>query len=283
MASKRSYYGAFYRLALAAFIVPALAGAEAPRAAPRPDASGVDHVLWDRLLKAYVENGLVDYQGMKRDDLFKTYLRQLGSAQPDKLETDADRLALLCNAYNAFVIDGVIVHAITDSVSTWRQNLRGFFAQKEHILAGETISLNRLEHQIIRVEFAEPRIHVALVCAAKSCPPLRSEAYVGAHLDRQLEDQTRQFANDEQHVAYDKGANTLFLSSILKWYKDDFDDGGGVLEFVAARVEDPALKDAVEKARTGAVKVKYNRYDWTLNSRKGPAPGASGGGTSPNE
>jgi len=296
--ARRTYYGAFFWLSLVAFVVPVVVAARAFQAAPRPftkptpqpDASRVDHALWDYLLKTYVADGLVDYEGMKRDYLFRTYLRQLGAAQPEALATDSERLALLCNAYNAFVINGVIVHEITDSVNGFRRGLKGFFALKEHIFAGRHVSLDDIEHKMIRKQFQEPRIHMALVCAAKSCPPLRAEAYSGEQLERQLEDQAKLFATDTEYVAYDAEANAVMLSPILKWYSDDFGGQGGYLAFLAERVHEPGLKQAIEKARAGRLKVRFYEYDWSLNAQEGGAaarPSAGGGefgsGSIPNE
>src|SRR5690606_7964772 len=122
--AEKSYYGPYFWIAAVSFIVPffvAVRVFDAARppasAAPAPAGSGVDNALWDYLLKTYVANGLVDYDGMARDYTFRAYLRELGGAQPDKLESDDARLALLCNAYNAFVINGVIIHTIRDSVN----------------------------------------------------------------------------------------------------------------------------------------------------------------------
>ncbi|NIA14539.1 MAG: DUF547 domain-containing protein [Nitrospiraceae bacterium] len=292
-----SYYGAFFWLSVAAFIVPLFVAVRAFQAAPEPyskpvpapDASGVDHAIWDYLLKAYVENGLVDYDGMKRDYLFKTYLGQLGAARPDALATDAERLALYCNAYNAFVVNGVIIHDIRDSVMNYRRGIRGFFDIKEHILAGETMSLNYLEHQTIRPKFQEPRVHMALVCAAKSCPALRPEAYIGGNLERQLEDQARSFANDPAYVRFNADKNKIELSAILKWYGEDFDAAGGYLSFLASRVSDESLRAALEQAEAGAVKTDFDKYDWSLNAQETSAAPAGAGaagfgsGSVPNE
>jgi len=296
--AKESYYGAFFWLSVAAFVVPVFVGVQAFQAvpkpytkpAPNPDASGVDHALWDYLLKTYVADGLVDYEGLKRDHLFKDYLRQLGAAQPDQLGTDAERLALLCNAYNALVINGVLTHKITDHVVPFDVDGTKFFDLEEHIFAGETVSLNHIEHKMIRATYNEPRIHVALVCAAQSCPVIRAEAYAGPDLERQLEDQARQFANDSKHVAYDAEANTLRLSAILLWYSADFGPDGGFLDFLLPRVEDAQLKEAIQKAKAREVKLAYNTYDWALNTQGEPAgaprSGKSaefGSGSIPNE
>ncbi len=237
---------------------------------PQPDPSGVDHRLWDYCLHTYVENGSVDYQGIKNESLFKIYLNQLSRAEPAKLPTDNHRLALLCNAYNAFVIDGVIKHDITESVRNYSSGLLGltnFFEVKEHRFAKKTVSLDHIEHGTIREEYEEPRIHMALVCAAVSCPPLRGEAYIGEKLEQQLEDQAHLFANDPKYVRFDPEANTIYLSKILYWYGDDFDVVGGILSFLIKRVEDTDMKEALQKAKTGEVDISYNEYDWSLNAQ----------------
>tara|TARA_R110001592_G_scaffold10778_4_gene54972 strand:+ start:1306 stop:2211 length:906 start_codon:yes stop_codon:yes gene_type:complete len=295
---QKSYYGVFFWVAAISFIVPFFVAVRAfdvvgpaTKPEPAPDASGVDNALWDYLLKAYVEKGLVDYDAMGRDYIFRTYLKELGGAQPDKLATDDDRLALLCNAYNAFVINGVITHKIRASVNDYVEDGTGFFDLKEHIFANQTLSLNDIEHTLIRERFDEPRIHVALVCAAVSCPSLRAEAFEGARLDAQLADQARIFANSPTHVAYDGENKTVHLSRILSWYGEDWDNHGGYLTWLAERVEDPDVAEALRQAEEGSVAVEFNEYDWVLNTQNERAPGGSadpssgafGSGSIPNE
>jgi hypothetical protein len=283
--SGSKYYGPFFWLSLLAFCVPVLVGVYALQAAPKPysrpepkpDASGVDHGLWDYLLKAYVEHGLVDYDGLARNHLFQEYIGQLGGAQPDALASDIERLALYCNAYNAFVIRGVIQHEISDSVMNYTHEERGFFDLEEHIFAGKTLSLNHIEHNIIRKKYEEPRVHMALVCAAQSCPPIRAEAFRGAVLDTQLEDQARRFANRRSDVDYDSVQNVVFLNAILQWYGDDFDGVGGYLDFLGARVEDANLKAGLAKAQAGDATVQFRKYDWSLNTQGARGEHDSGG------
>lgn len=285
---KPSYYGAFFWVAAISFIVPLVVAAKAFHAVPvttkpvsHPDASGVDHNLWDYLLKTYVDNGLVDYDGLSRDYLLRTYLRQLAECDPQKLTTTVDRLALVCNAYNAFVINGVITHKVHDSVLSYEHNGSQFFDLKEHILAGSTMSLNHLEHEIIRKTFSEPRVHVALVCAAKSCPAIRSEAYIGPRVMDQLTDQSPLFANDPRYVAFDAETNQLRLSPILKWYGSDFDDQGGYLKWLLKYAHDEALRQGLNAASDGRIEVAWFDYDWSLNSQTTPASatGARSGGS----
>ncbi len=278
MSKKRaSYHGPFFWLAIVSFSVPIVVAARAfhdvqlvTKPIPHPDASGVDHAIWDYLLKSYVENGLIDYDGMSRDHLLRTYVRELAEAKPDNLNTSADQLALLCNAYNAFVINGVVNHKIRHSVMDFRRGEEGFFDVKEHIFCGRTISLNELEHQWIRKRFQEPRVHVALVCAAASCPAIRAEAFVGRRLNRQLQDQSSLFANSSTYVDYQPSDDTLRLSPILDWYGDDWKQVGGYLAWLAARVKDPELKRAIERSERGESQIVFFQYDWSLNSQ---APG----------
>ncbi len=282
---KTSYYGPFFGLAIISFIVPLVVAAKAfqevqvtTKPTPHPDVSGVDHQLWDYLLKTYVEHGLVDYDGMARDHLFRTYLRQLSEADLNKLTDSGDQLALLCNAYNAFVINGVITHKIQESVMDHQVDGKEFFDLEEHILCGRTISLNFLEHELIRKHFKEPRVHVALVCAAKSCPSIRPEAYAGQRVGGQLEDQSIQFANNPKYVVHDPANNVLRLSPILNWYGADWDPVGGYLSWLSQRVRDPALRQAIERALRGETKVEFLEYDWSLNSQ---APATATGTAKP--
>ncbi len=268
------YYGALFWISLVSFSVPIVVAVAAFRSVPltthptpHPDASGVDHQLWDYLLKTYVAGGLVDYDGIRRDHVFRIYLRQLGDADPSKLTTAADQLALLCNAYNAFVINGVITHGITDSVMNFKQNGTGFFDLEEHIFAGKTVSLNFIEHELVRKRFHEPRIHFALVCAAKSCPGLRPEAYTGPRLAQQLEDQSLRFANDPRYVALDSDNHQLILSALLDWYGDDWQSQGGILPWLASRVRAPELAHALQEGADGSIPIVYAHYDWSLNTQ----------------
>ena len=88
--------------------------------------------------------------------------------------------------------------------------------------AGRTLTLDEVEHQVIRKEFHEPRIHFALVCAAVSCPPLRREAYTGGRLDEQLDAQARAFLASPERNRVDAASRTVFLSPVFGWYREDF-------------------------------------------------------------
>lgn len=313
MSNGSKYYGGFFWVAVVSFIVPIFVGWKAfenvsPTTKPivhvdQLDKSGVDHKLWDYLLKTYVSNGLVDYDGMKKDYLFYEYLRELGSCDPQLLETEDARLALACNAYNAFVINGVIKHKIHDKVTNFSIDEVGFFNIREHLFAGQTISADDLEQTMIRPTFKEPRIHVALVCAARGCPSIRPEAYTGDRVRDQLQDQSILFVNNPKHVMFDPSTNELKVSMILSdgsdgknnWgYFVDWDErypNGGYKAWIAELARDATLKAAAEQAIKGEVNVSFLKYDWTLNSQADPKAGPSkkkksggfGSGSSPDE
>ncbi len=300
MSKGENYYGGFFWVAIVSFIVPLFVGWKAfenikPTTKPKPqvDASGVDNMVWDYLLKSYVSSGLVDYDGMKKDYLFREYLRELGSCNPEAIESQDGQLALACNAYNAFVINGVISHKINSTVNGFKVDGTDFFDLKEHIFAGRTISLNDLEHEIIRPTFKEPRIHVALVCAARSCPSIRAEAYVESRVREQLQDQSVQFANNLSYVDFDVEKKQLNLSPILKWYGDDWNErypDGGYLAWIRELSNSQAIKDATNNVASGGATVGFFEYDWSLNSQAEPgAPaennssGGFGSGYSPDE
>ena len=300
MSKGENYYGGLFWVAAVSFIVPLFVGwkafqnvAPTTKPVPQVDASGVDNMVWDYLLKSYVTSGLVDYDGMKKDYLFREYLRELGSCDPNALSNADEQLALACNAYNAFVINGVISHKIYDSVSGFAVDGTDFFDLKEHIFAGETISLNDMEHKLIRPTFKEPRIHVALVCAARSCPAIRGEAYMGPRVRQQLQDQSVQFANNPTYVTFDSEQQKLNLSPILSWYGDDWNErypNGGYLAWINELTSDPVIKDVTAKAAKNELEVGFLEYDWSLNSQAEPgAPaqqkssGGFGSGSSPDE
>ena len=128
-------------------------------------------------------------------------------------------------------------------------------------LKGGNISLDDIEHRTLRTDFKEPRIHFALVCAARSCPPLRSEAYRAADLDRQLDDQGRTFLNDPRKNRFDPATKTLYLSRIFDWFHGDFEAAAGSVKAYATRyLDDP-------RAKRPEVEIEFLSYDWSLNDQ----------------
>ena len=233
---------------------PRAAAADAP-------AFAFDHSAFDALLKAHVNGrGGVDYQGMKADrDQLKTYLAALAAADVQGMGRD-EHLALLLNAYNACTLELILDHGIPASIQDIPEAER--WKAKRWGIGGKTYSLDEIENQQIRPTFNEPRVHFALVCAAESCPPLRREAYTGAAVASQLEDQAKYCMTHPRWLQYD-GGGAIRLTSIMDWYGGDFKAAGGVLGFVAKYV--PALKKQLDDGAKPA--VKFLAYSWKLNSQ----------------
>lgn len=247
-----------------------------PATAQSSPAMTVDHAPWSVMLGSYVTDGMVDYDAFRRDPRFATYLRSLERVNPGALARD-ERLAFWINVYNAFTIELINSRNERRSIRNINKVLgiptRSPWAEPIIRVNGRTLTLDDVEHEIIRKEFAEPRIHVALVCAAIGCPPLRSEAFVAARLDAQLDDQARRFLSQAAKNRVDVAARTVYGSPIFTWYREDF--GGtlaGVGAFWARYVEDPAAQRLL---RSGQFRWVDTDYDWTLNIRRPARAGAS--------
>ena len=169
-----------------------------PWAAP---AQTFDHGAFDALLKAHVADGLVDYDAFAKAPSFPRYLSSLAAFSPASLPR-AEQLAFWINAYNAYTIQLINQHGERQSIRNINRTfgfVRGYgpWTEKLATVGGKAYGLDEIEQDIIRPTYQEPRIHFALVCAAMGCPPLRSEAYAGASLEAQLEDQGRLFVTTQ--------------------------------------------------------------------------------------
>ena len=213
--------------------------------------------------------GLVDYDAFAASPEFSAYLERLATARPDGL-AEPERLAFWVNVYNAWTIAQVNAHEERESIRNINKTLgllplKGPWSEKMVRAGGRTLSLDDVEHGIIREDFDEPRIHFALVCAALGCPPLRSEAYTGGRLEGQLEDQARAFLRESPlKNRVDVEEETVWVSSILTWYKGDFGGTDESLGRFLARYwpEGPER----EMLLSGAFRLRKTDYDWTLNS-----------------
>lgn len=235
--------------------------------APAPSPAEVQdiHTIWSNLLDKHVENGVVDYQGMKADEAtLDAYLEILDATDPATLPENK-RLALYINAYNSYTVKLILNHFEKGSPPESIKDIGGFFSGPWKIefcrIGGEIYTLDEIEHEIIRPVFQDPRVHFAVNCASKSCPPLISRAYRGHDLDRQLTENTVNFINDSKFNYLD--GSTLYLSRIFKWFSEDFEDG--ILDFVTtyARGE---LKERLREFGD-EVDIRYLDYDWSLNAR----------------
>lgn len=248
-------------------------------------APAFDHADFDAVLKKRVDaKGFVDYAGLHADRAaLDAYAARLGTAGPAELAAwpEPDQIAFYINAYNAITLVRIIDHypptgsdPKLPKVSI--RNIDGAWDKIKNRVAGEEITLDHLEHEILRKRWKEPRIHMAIVCAGASCPRLRNEAYTGAKLEEQLNSQSEDFVRDATKNNIDAAANIVTLSPIFDWYWGDFwqtkgeapslkggEKRAGPIGFVILH-GDPAAKDFLRK---GGYEIRNGTYDWSLNGR----------------
>lgn len=235
---------------------------------------------YDGLLKTYVTDGRADYKGLKTDpNALDRYIDSAAGVPEEQFNswTQSQRLAFLINLYNAATLKLVVDHYPVKSIKDIGSLFKGPWDQPVVRLYGKTITLNHLEHDILRKQYSEPRIHMALVCAAKSCPQLRSEAYTTEKLDEQLNDQSRQYLVSPAGLNVDRKKKVVYFSSIFKWYGEDFvakyspTTGFAGLDKTERAVANFCSAYLISADRdflaTGGYSVKYLDYDWSLNEK----------------
>lgn len=222
------------------------------------------HDGWDSLLQAHVKNGLVDYDGFKKqEEQLDEYLHKLAEASITQA-SGHDKLALYINAYNAYTIKLILQNYKKGQPPGSIKDIGGFFSSpwsvRFAVVAGETLTLDNIEHDIIRREFDEPRVHFAVNCASRSCPPLLNRAYRGDLLEGQLQEITRRFINDPRFTKLE--GTTLYVSKIFRWFGEDFKDD--IIGFMSTFADEELQKGL----RLGGdrLSIKYLDYDWSLNS-----------------
>lgn len=221
------------------------------------------HNLYNRLLQKNVtEDGKVNYKTFIKDSIeLNQYLKVLSTNPPnEKTWSRGEQMAYWINAYNAFTIKLITTYYPVKSIKDIGSSIQIPFVNtpwdiKFIAIGKEKMDLNNIEHGILRKKFNDPRIHMALVCASKSCPILLNEAYDPKRLDEQFAKQTKAFLADSYRnkISADKAQ----LSMIFKWYGMDFNkNGGSVLGFINTYSSTKIKADA---------KISYVDYDWNLN------------------
>lgn len=249
------------------------AAASAQQAKPAAGKGAFDHAEFDALLKKYVQGDRVDYAALKADrkslDEYVDRLTKLSNDDYQKLSRE-EQMALWINAYNALTLRSIVdAYPIKGSfLSLYPKNsIRQIDKvwDKKHTIAGRDVSLNEIENEILRKEWKDPRVHASINCASRGCPPLRAEAFTGAKLNDQLDDQVRKWVADSYRNQVDPKAKKVEVSKIFDWFGEDFgvkQDKRGVLKFLVTY--GPAeWKPFLEGFDPGD--VKFLDYDWSLN------------------
>lgn len=244
---------------------------------PTQTASAVplSYANYDKILQTYVNaQGLVDYPALQANPQpLKDFVAEIGAVAPSTYAawSNADKIAFLINAYNALTLESIINQkplkkSIKDIFGVWNFT--------KHTVAGDAKTLDDIEHNTLRKNFNEPRIHAALVCAAMSCPPLRQEPYTGAKLNEQLNDQVRRWLSSGQGLEIARAQNQVAVSSIFKWFGNDWQKSYSIAEgFTGSPTERAVLNfisryvNPEDKAylTQGSYQLNYLNYDWSLN------------------
>ena len=233
------------------------------------------HDLWTEVLQEYVNGqGLVDYEGLAKDRaVFDRYLAKVRTVSPKshpKLFPNRDHeLAYYINAYNAHVFNGVLDRGPEDD-TVWTPFGSGysFFSGMDITVGGEETNLKKLEDDVVRAEYEDPRIHAALNCASIGCPQLPRTAFTGPKLDEQLDREIRKFISEERNVEVNASKKEVRLSQIFEWFEGDF------LAYEKAQGNaNPSILDYINRYRPEgkkipeSYKVSYIDYDKGINAQ----------------
>ena len=250
----------------------------------------IDHSDFNLVLYKYVKDGLVDYKALKENsDLLSHYLNQIENINPSDFENwpENEKIAMWTNAYNAITLHGILLNypikggSIFSKVRFPKNSIRqikNFWDTVFIKVMGKELTLNDIEHSILRKKYKDPRIHFVLVCASIGCPSLENQAFDGESLEKRLEKATLNFIQNPEKVKIDIEKNALYLSSIFNWYKKDFTATDvalekfniydkkhrGILNFISNYLsQDDVLLILKDKKN-----IKFLDYDWALNEQK---------------
>ncbi len=229
------------------------------------------------ILSKYVdEKGLVDYQGLQAEaESLRAFNQSLGEVSPATFQawSEADQIAFLINAYNAFTLQSIIDQT---PIKASIRDIPGVWRIRKFELAGESKTLDNIEHQTLRKLYQEPRIHAAVNCSAISCPVLRTEPYTGEKLDAQLNEQVQRWLTGTEGLKIDRANNTVYLSQIFDWFGEDWSTAYATKDSFSGNDKERAVLNFVSQYVTpedraylqqGGYQVKYLDYDWALNQQ----------------
>ncbi len=259
-------------LALAAVqpVQPALAAVLSEQFAKTNPASAqtINHEAFTALLKSHIRQdntGLnrVDYAALKTSQpALQRYIEYLTAQKVSSLNKD-EQFALWANLYNALTLDVVLaaypVKSIRDIDISPGLFSNGPWGKKLVTIEGQSLSLDDIEHKILRPIFKDPRVHYAVNCASVGCPNLAKSAFTGAELDSQLEEAAKAYINSTRGVKLNNGQ--LSISKIYSWFQKDFGSGETAILNHLKKYANPPLKAKLQKASS----IDGYFYDWNLN------------------
>ncbi|MFK7814868.1 MAG: DUF547 domain-containing protein [Gammaproteobacteria bacterium] len=222
-------------------------------------ASNDFHKPFNQILSETVVDGEVNYKAINNHPNFASYIESLKETQT--FANQDEELAFLINGYNALVIQGILNGGSPSSFF----GRNSFFKGDQYTIAGKNINLNDLEREVI-IPIGEPRIHFAINCASSSCPKLLPEVFNAENLNQQLTQAAQDFINDPTRNKFDAATKTASISKIFDWFEEDFvKHSGSVEKYIAQYVDDQKIAEDLQK---GNYKIKFLKYDWSLNGTK---------------
>ena len=222
---------------------------------------------FDTILQSFsTSDGKIDYTSIRNDPFnLNKFLNFIGTVSPRSHHdyfSEADAKAYWINVYNALAIKTIIDNPDVDSIREIAWGMGAFWRTK-FVVGGEKLTLNNIEHKILRKQYKDPRIHFAINCASNSCPPIGNRIVTGENLSEQLDKKAFDFINNAANVRFDHRAKKVYLSRIFKWFKKDFTrNHTSLLEYI---LKYHSAKDLIEYDEISSYKIIYNQYDWSLN------------------
>jgi len=238
------------------------------------DAKATDLDLYATILAQYTRDVTqtvgtqVDYRGLRKSEQWPRLVDSLRASDPSRLHSAAQKKAFWINAYNILAIDRVVQGHPQQSIRDLGSLFRSVWKQPAGDIGGNPVTLDQIEHEILR-PMGDPRIHGAIVCASTSCPSLLREPWRADRLDEQFDRAIRRWlADPTKGASIERESNRIRLSSIFKWFAEDFAASGGVLRFVAGYLDESDAEWL--RAHADDVEVVYLDYDWSLNRYRTP-------------
>ena len=225
----------------------------------------IDHSRWDAILKAFVvegENGvnLVRYQALADDARgeLTAYLEAMQATPIEEFDRD-EQFAFWVNLYNAVTVDVILENLPVGSIRDIGLLGLGPWKDEAVTVSGRVLSLDDIEHNILRPEWRDVRIHYAVNCASIGCPNLAREAYTAAKMETMLDAAATAYVNHPR--GFSGSADNVIASSIYDWYQDDWGSAGEVLEHARQYAKGPT-----KALLNGASSIAGYDYDWSLNA-----------------
>lgn len=227
----------------------------------------VDHGSWDKILKKYISNkngvNLFAYGKVSSADKksLKSYIDQLKNTDPRELNRK-ESMAYWINAYNAITVDVVLDNYPVKSIKDIKSGIFTSGPWKTDIfkIQGQHLSLDNIEHGILRAVYKDPRVHYAVNCASYSCPNLAKKAFTGSNLESLLNQGARDYINHPRGVSVESDGD-LKISSIFNWFKEDFGTKETKVIEHLKKYAQPSLKAKLDSFNGS---VSYD-YGWDLN------------------